>query len=51
MILFDYTRASTVADALAAARQPGAAFLAAGTNLVDLMKGGVTNPERVIDIT
>ncbi len=51
MILFDYTRASTVADALAAGRQPGAAFLAAGTNLVDLMKGGVTNPERVIDIT
>ena len=51
MILFDYTRASSVADALAAGRQPGAAFLAAGTNLVDLMKGGVTNPERVIDIT
>jgi len=51
VIRFDYTRAATVADALAAARQPGAAFLAAGTNLVDLMKGGVTNPERVIDIT
>lgn len=51
MIRFDYTRAATVADALAAGRQPGTAFLAAGTNLVDLMKGGVTNPERVIDIT
>ncbi len=51
MIRFDYTRATSVADALAAARQPGAAFLAAGTNLVDLMKGGVTNPERVVDIT
>ena len=51
MIRFDYTRATSVADALSAARQPGAAFLAAGTNLVDLMKGGVTNPERVVDIT
>jgi xanthine dehydrogenase YagS FAD-binding subunit len=51
VIRFDYTRAGSVADALSAARQPGAAFLAAGTNLVDLMKGGVTNPERIVDIT
>lgn len=51
MIRFDYTQAASVADAIAAGKAPGTAFLAAGTNLVDLMKGGVTNPERVIDIT
>ena len=27
------------------AREPGAAYLAAGTNLLDLMKGGVTRPD------
>ncbi|MGC1779786.1 MAG: xanthine dehydrogenase family protein subunit M [Xanthobacteraceae bacterium] len=51
MKTFDYIRPATVAEAVAAAAQPGAAFLAAGTNLLDLMKGGVTKPDRLIDIT
>ena len=38
---FDYVRPATVAEAVAAAAEPGAAYLAAGTNLLDLMKGGV----------
>ena len=48
---FDYIRPASVPEAVAAGQQPGTAFLAAGTNLVDLMKGGVATPERVVDIT
>ncbi len=48
---FDYVRPATVRDAVAAASQPGAAYLAAGTNLLDLMKGGVTRPRRLVDIS
>jgi xanthine dehydrogenase YagS FAD-binding subunit len=47
---FDYVRPSTVAEAIAAAAEPGAAFLAGGTNLVDLMKVGVARPARLVDI-
>ena len=48
---FDYVRPATVSEAVAAAAAPGAAYLAAGTNLLDLMKGNVTKPERLVDIT
>jgi xanthine dehydrogenase YagS FAD-binding subunit len=48
---FDYVRPSTVAQAVAEAAKPGAAYLAAGTNLVDLMKGGVMRPARLVDVT
>ncbi|MFX5680500.1 FAD binding domain-containing protein, partial [Acinetobacter baumannii] len=48
---FDYLRPATVAEAVAAAAQPGAVYLAAGTNLLDLMKGGVTRPDRLVDVT
>jgi xanthine dehydrogenase YagS FAD-binding subunit len=48
---FDYIRAATVSDAVAASAAPGAAYLAAGTNLLDLMKGGAAQPDRLIDIT
>src|SRR5436305_9677779 len=48
---FDYVRPATVAEAVAAAAAPGAAYLAAGTNLLDLMKGGITQPDRLVDIT
>ena len=51
MIAFDYLRAASVPEALAAAGKPGAAYLAAGTNLLDLMKGGVTAPTHIVDIT
>lgn len=46
---FDYVRPASLADAIAAAG-PGSAFLAAGTNLLDLMKGGAARPERLVDI-
>lgn len=48
---FDYVRPATVAEAVAAATQPGAVYLAAGTNLLDLMKGGVSRPDRLVDVT
>jgi xanthine dehydrogenase YagS FAD-binding subunit len=48
---FDYVRPKTISDAIAAAAEPGAAYLAAGTNLLDLMKGGITRPNRLVDVT
>jgi xanthine dehydrogenase YagS FAD-binding subunit len=48
---FDYVRPATIGEAVTAAAVPGAAYLAAGTNLLDLMKGGVTQPKRLVDIT
>ena len=51
MNTFEYVRPATVRDAVAAAAQPGAAYLAGGTNLLDLMKGNVSRPARVVDIS
>ena len=48
---FEYIRPASIADAVAAAAQPGATYLAAGTNLLDLMKGGAARPGQLIDIT
>src|SRR5262245_12267208 len=48
---FDYVRPASMREAVTAAAAPGAAYLAAGTNLIDLMKGGVTAPKRLVDIT
>jgi xanthine dehydrogenase YagS FAD-binding subunit len=48
---FDYVRPTTIAEAVAAASEPGAAYLAAGTNLVDLMKDGIVRPDRLVDLT
>ena len=51
MNTFDYVKPATVREAVAAASEPGAAYLAAGTNLLDLMKGGITRPRRLVDIS
>jgi xanthine dehydrogenase YagS FAD-binding subunit len=51
MKTFDYVRPASVREAVAAASEPGAAYLAAGTNLLDLMKGGVTRPSRLVDVS
>ena len=48
---FDYVRPASIADAVAAAAEPGAAYLAGGTNLLDLMKGGLVRPSRLVDVT
>jgi xanthine dehydrogenase YagS FAD-binding subunit len=47
---FDYVRPATLAEAVAAAAVPGSAYLAGGTNLLDLMKGGIVSPKRLIDV-
>ncbi len=48
---FSYARPPDVEAALRLAAQPGARFIAGGTNLLDLMKGGVEMPARLIDIS
>jgi len=51
MNAFEYIRAATQQSAVAAlAKDNGAAFLAGGTNLIDLMKKGVTAPSKLVDI-
>jgi len=48
---FTFERASTPAAAVAAAaKQPGARFIAGGTNLLDLMKLQVETPTHLIDV-
>src|SRR5882762_578792 len=48
---FDYIKPTTIPEAVAAAAEPGAAYLASGTNLLDLMKGGIARPDRLVDVT
>jgi xanthine dehydrogenase YagS FAD-binding subunit len=52
MINFAYSRANDVADAVRQiTAEPGARFIAGGTNLIDLMKEEVARPTRLIDIS
>jgi xanthine dehydrogenase YagS FAD-binding subunit len=51
MKTFDYVRPRTIPEAIAAAAEPGSVYLAGGTNLLDLMKGGIARPDRVVDIS
>jgi xanthine dehydrogenase YagS FAD-binding subunit len=48
---FEYVRPASISDAIAAAAAPNAAYLASGTNLLDLMKGGIARPDRLVDVT
>ena len=48
---FDYIRPASLEEALAAGARPGAAYLAGGTNLLDLMKVGVAAPALLVDVT
>ena len=51
MRAFTYQRAKSPAEAAAAAlRQPGAKFIAGGTNLLDLMKLEIETPLHLIDV-
>jgi xanthine dehydrogenase YagS FAD-binding subunit len=51
MRAFDYVRAVRIDDAIAALADPDTRCLAGGTNLLDLMKGYVEQPARLVDIT
>src|SRR5262249_16878555 len=49
---FQYERASDASGAIALlAKKPTGVFLGGGTNLVDLMKLGVAQPDLLVDIT
>ncbi len=51
MKVFTYERARSPAEAAAAAaRTPGAKFIAGGTNLLDLMKLEIESPAHLIDV-
>ena len=51
MRAFGYERARTPAEAAAAAaRTPGAKFIAGGTNLLDLMKLEIETPPHLVDV-
>ncbi|MGZ3766421.1 MAG: FAD binding domain-containing protein [Mucilaginibacter sp.] len=47
---FQYVRPSTQQNVLEAINKPGTKIIAGGTNLVDLMKRGVTAPDKLVDI-
>ncbi|HEX4388596.1 MAG TPA: xanthine dehydrogenase family protein subunit M [Steroidobacteraceae bacterium] len=51
MQVFEFSKARDVAHAVQLGAQPGAHYLGGGTNLLDLMKGGVERPRSVIDIS
>ena len=47
---FQYIRPATQQTVLDAINKPGTKIIAGGTNLVDLMKRGVTAPDKLVDI-
>ncbi len=47
---FQYTRAVSQQSTIDAIAKPGTKIIAGGTNLVDLMKRGVTAPDKLVDI-
>jgi xanthine dehydrogenase YagS FAD-binding subunit len=50
MQAISYARARDINAAVTAGQQAGVAFIGGGTNLLDLMKGGVALPRTLIDI-
>jgi xanthine dehydrogenase YagS FAD-binding subunit len=47
---FTYVRPASLDEALHEAAQPGAALLAGGTTMVDLMRGDLAGPSRLVDL-
>ncbi len=47
---FSYVRATSLDHALQEAARPGAALLAGGTTMVDLMRGDLAGPSSLVDI-
>ncbi|MGY4709120.1 FAD binding domain-containing protein [Mycolicibacterium sp. CBM1] len=50
MRAFEFGHALSVAEAIRSVADSGGAYLAGGTNLVDLMKNGVLQPPALVDI-
>lgn len=51
MTPFAYSRAADIADALRLGIGSASAYLGGGTNLVDLMRETVAQPDRLVDVT
>ena len=51
MRAFSYERPDTIAAAILAGSQPASAYIAGGTNLLDLMKVDVEQPTHLVDIS
>ncbi len=51
MTPFTYARATDTAVALREGAEAGAYYLGGGTNLVDLMREGIEQPARLVDVT
>jgi xanthine dehydrogenase YagS FAD-binding subunit len=51
MKTFTYERAGTVEDALTALGEPGTQLMAGGTEMVNWLKEGIEQPDRLVDIT
>ncbi len=50
MLPFSYVRPDSIEAALHEAAEPGAAIMAGGTTVVDLMRGDLWSPSKVVDI-
>ena len=50
-VAFAYHRATDMRDALTSGALPGAAFIAGGTDLLQLWKAGLASPRTVVDLT
>src|SRR4051812_5295001 len=48
---FSYIRANDIDAAVREGANRNTMFLGAGTNLLDLMKGGIEHPHRLVDVT
>ncbi|KIG03442.1 FAD binding domain-containing protein [Caballeronia concitans] len=51
MDAISYQRAADIGSAIQAGSHPGTVYIGGGTNLLDLMKGGVARPAKLVDIT
>ncbi|HEU5295914.1 MAG TPA: xanthine dehydrogenase family protein subunit M [Burkholderiaceae bacterium] len=51
MTPFAYRRAASIDEALRLGQEDGTVFIGGGTNLIDLMKGGVVAPQQLIDVS
>ena len=51
MMPFVYRRAASIDEAVRLGGEDGSVFIGGGTNLLDLMKGGVATPQRLIDVS
>ena len=51
MTPFAYSRAADIDSAIQNGAEQSTKYLGGGTNLLDLMKGGIERPLRLVDVT